>query len=195
MTHLVAPFRAATSDDAVHMAELVNMAGDGLPLHLWAKSAAPGQTGWDVGLDRARRGLGGFAYHNTVVREEVGRIAACLIGYPRGAAPQPSAEEVPAALVPLSELGDRVPTTWYINILATYPEYRRRGFAAELVRIAEERARDSACDGISLIVSDANVGARRFYERNGFVERETRPIVKDGWAHSGQDWILLVKPL
>ena len=49
------PFRRAAIEDAPILAELVNYAGDGLPLHLWSKMAAPGESAWDVGRRRAAR--------------------------------------------------------------------------------------------------------------------------------------------
>ena len=45
--------RAARPDDAPALAELVNFAGEGLPLYLWGKMAEAGQTAWDVGRIRA----------------------------------------------------------------------------------------------------------------------------------------------
>ena len=196
MIELAAPFRRATSEDAEQMAELVNIAGDGLPLYLWAKYAKPGQAAWDVGLERARRGSGGFAYKNTVVREEDGKVAACLIGYPlRGDMLEPPDPDTPAMLVPLLELENLVPETWYVNVLAAYPDYRGKGFGSELMTIAERIAIEASCIGMSLIVSDSNTGARRLYERLGYRERDTRPITKEGWDYPGRIWILLAKDL
>jgi GNAT superfamily N-acetyltransferase len=178
------------------MAELVNIAGDGLSLYMWAKLADAGEPPCDVGVKRARRGIGGFAYRNTVVREEGGKIAACLIGHPlRSSATASNHEDVPAMLVPLLELENIVPGTWYINVLATFPEYRGRGFGSELLLLAEELADETRCTGLSLIVSDANIGARRLYERHGYVERATRSIVKEDWEHPGRNWLLLSKDL
>ena len=193
MTRLTPPFRRATSHDAVHMAELVNFAGEGLPVYAWGKLARPGQSAWDVGRERARNGIGGFAYQNTVVREEQGKVAACLIGYPLVSSPKLPGEEVLAPLVPLQELQDMVPMTWYLNTLATYPEHRGKGFGTQLLRIAETLARDSQNERISLITFDTNAGARRLYERTGYVEQATRPIAKGDWDHPGQNWVLLVK--
>lgn len=51
------------------MAELVDIAGDGLPRHIWATFARAGQAAMGVGVERARNGLGGFAFRNTLVRE------------------------------------------------------------------------------------------------------------------------------
>lgn len=175
------------------MAELVNIAGDGLPLYLWAETARPGQSAWDVGRERARRGTGGFAYRNTVIREKDGKIAACLIGYPLADSPEPVDEDVPAMLVPLLELEGIVPGTWYVNVLAAYPEYRGQGLGTELLAIAETLAKDAKCRGLSLIVSDSNTGARRLYERHGYAEFATRPIIKEDWQHTGENWVLLSK--
>ena len=53
MPKLEPPFRAATPADAFALAELVNYAGDGLPLYLWGKLAGADETAWDVGRRRA----------------------------------------------------------------------------------------------------------------------------------------------
>jgi ribosomal protein S18 acetylase RimI-like enzyme len=59
--------------------------------------------------------------------------------------------------------------------------------------VAERIAIDAGCSGLSIIVSDANAGARRLYERAGYAEVAERPMVKDGWTNPGQNWVLLVK--
>jgi ribosomal protein S18 acetylase RimI-like enzyme len=189
---LTAPYRRATSEDAPKMAELVNIASHGLAQYLWGKLAGAGESPWDVGLKRARRGIGGFAYRNTVVREAEGRIAACLVSYPLRDAPQ-LYDQVPIMLAPMFELENIVPGTWFVNVLATYAEHRGKGYGTELLHIAEVLAHDAQCGGMSLILSDANAEARRLYERHGYGEHATRPIVKEDWEHSGQNWVLLVK--
>lgn len=189
------------------MAELVNIAGDGFPLYIWAKYAKPGQSAWDVGLERARLGLGGFAYENTVVREADGQVAACLIGYPL-ANTASSTDELPAPLGPLVELGRLAPpASWFLNVLATFPAYRGRGYASALLGMAEQLAREHAArqpmdaNGrlaapvISLTTSDANAQARRLYARHGYHEVASRSILKEDWQHAGKNWLLLVKHL
>lgn len=191
---LAEPHRRATRDDAVAMAELVDMAGEGLPLYLWSKLAGPGELAWDIGRQRARREDGSFSYRNTVVREEDGRVVAALIGYPLPDAPEPiDYDDMPAMFVPLQELENLAPGTWYVNVLATYPEHRGRGYGRELLAIAETLAAAAGCSGISIIVADSNTGARRLYERSGYIERARRAIVKEAWAHPGREWVLLVK--
>jgi len=192
MKRLTAPYRRATSEDAPKMAELVNIASHGLALYLWGKQAGAGEPPWDVALKRARRGVGGFAYRNTVVREAEGKIAACLVSYPLRDAPQ-LYDQVPIMLAPMFELENIVPGTWFVNVLATYAEHRGKGYGTELLHIAEVLAHDAQCGGMSLVLSDANAEARRLYERHGYGEHATRPIVKEDWEHSGQNWVLLVK--
>ena len=48
---------------------------------------------------------------------------------------------------------------------------------------------------MSVIVSDANPGARRLYERCGYRKAATRAMVKEGWDGEGANWMLLTKSL
>lgn len=191
---LVPPHRPARVSDALALAELVNMAGEGLPLYVWSGMAAPGQGPWEVGQERARRDEGGFSYRNAIVREEDRRVVAGLIGYPLEASPGPvDYRQLPPMFVPLQQLEDLAPDTWYVNVLATYPEYRSRGFGRELLSIAGSLATSCGKSGLSLIVADSNAGAVRLYRRLGFTERARRPMVKEGWQSPGSEWLLLVR--
>ena len=100
MVELDMPYRYATPGDARRMAELVNFAGDGMPLYLWTNMAAAGESPWEIGQQRAQRDSGSFSYRNTVVREEDGQVAAALIGYPLATDPEPvNYDELPAMFV------------------------------------------------------------------------------------------------
>ncbi len=130
------------------------------------------------------------------MREENNDVIACLIGYPLEDEPVPvDYENMPAMFVPLQQLEDEVPGTWYVNVLATYPAFRGRGYGAELLAIAEQMAHDSNIKGMSVIVSDANTGARRLYEKCGYREQATRPMVKNDWQNDGSNWVLLTKKI
>lgn len=189
-----AELRPAVKDDAFALAELINFAGEGLPHYLWEEIAGPGETAWEVGSQRARRMDGGFSYRNATVAVDAGSVAAMLLGYPLPAESEPvDFSQMPALFVPLQELENLAPGTWYINVLAVYPEHRRRGLGTRLLALAEEKARETGCAGLSLIVSDANGGARRLYERRGYRENASRPMVKADWDNPGQNWVLMVK--
>jgi ribosomal protein S18 acetylase RimI-like enzyme len=187
------PFRRATIQDARVLAELVNEAGEGLPVYLWTQMAAPGEDPWEVGRKRAEREIGSFSYRNAIVLEQEGQVLACVIGYGLPDEPEPIPEDMPAMFVPLQELENLAPRTWYVNVLATSPAQRRRGHGSALLAIAERVAVEAGCSGMSIIVSDANTGARRLYQRLGYQEMAERPMVKDAWENPGQNWVLLVK--
>ena len=187
--------RPASRDDAEDMARLVNIAGEGLPLYLWQKMAEPGESPWQVGRNRAMRDEGGFSWRNSHVIGSAGRIVAGLVGYLLNTPAEPSDyASMPPLFVPLQQLEDEVPGTWYVNVLATLPEYRGQGLGSRLLALADELAEKEGASGLSIIVSNANTGAARLYERHGYGERDRRPMVKEGWSNPGTEWVLLAKP-
>ena len=195
MIDLQPPYRQATPDDARPMTELINFAGEGMPVYLWTRIAEGGESPWEIGRQRARRETGSFSYLNTVVRQDGDDVVAALIGYPLADTPDPvDYDEMPKMFVPLQELEDLAAGTWYVNVLASYPESRGKGYGTELLEIAEQLAKDTGRTGMSIIVSEANDGARRLYERCGYTETARRPMVKDDWENRGENWILLEKP-
>jgi ribosomal protein S18 acetylase RimI-like enzyme len=185
------PFRPATREDARVLAELVNHAGEGMPLYLWEKLAGAGESAWDVGRARAGREQGSFSYRNAAIIEYRGEPAGCLIGYAIAQTPEPIGPDMPKMFRPLQELENLAPATWYVNVLAVLPAFRNLGLGTELLRLAERTGRELGTRGMSLIVADANTGARRLYERNGYRESATRPMVKEGWVSEGENWVLL----
>lgn len=188
------PFRQATIEDAAMLAELVNYAGEGMPLYLWGKMAGPGEDAWQIGRRRAAREEGSFSYRNAMVIEHEGACAGCLIGYRIPDVPEPIAADMPPMFVPLQELENLAPGTWYVNVLAVQPQYRGRGLGTQLLALADAVADRQGSRGLSVIVAGANSGARRLYKRCGYSEQATRPIVKEGWETKSAHWVLLTKP-
>jgi len=196
MTHSAITLRAATPEDAHALAVLINFAGEGLPHYLWTSMAQPGEDPWEVGRSRALRDEGGFSYRNSVIAEVGGDMAGCLIGYALAKEPERTdLSKIPPMFVPLQELEDLAPNTWYINVVAVYPEFRGQGVGTRLLDRAEQAARESRSAGVSLIVADANVGARGLYARTGYREIATKPIVKEQWLTEAQNWVLMIKIL
>ena len=184
-------FRPARIDDAAVLAELVNYAGEGLPLYLWGKLASVGETAWDVGRLRAARETGSFSYRNATIIDHADSVAGCLIGYTIPEVVEPVPADMPAMFVPLQELENLAPGTWYVNVLAVLPPYRSRGLGTEMLQLAENLGREKSCRGMSVIVSNANHGARQLYKRLGYAETAQRPMVKEGWINDGTEWVLL----
>ena len=193
MIALVPPFRQATAQDAGALADLVEFASEGLALQVWSKIAGPGGDAWAIGRERARRETGSFSYRNAVLAEAGGGVAAGLIGYPLPEQPVAIAPEMPLMFVPLQELENLGAGSWYVNVLAAYPEQRGRGLGTALLTLAERIAAAQGKSRLSIIVSDANTGARRLYERCGYRQAGQRAMRKEGWINPGTNWLLLLK--
>lgn len=193
MTNLHLPLRPGRIEDAPVLAELVNHAGEGMPLYLWQKMAEPDQSAWDVGVARAARTEGAFSYRNAIMIERDGAAAGCLIGYEIPADPNPVPNDMPAMFRPLQELENLAPDSWYVNVLAVLPDHRGTGLGTRLLDAAERIGLAAGRRGMSVIVSDANPGARRLYETCSYRLKATRPMVKDDWVNKGSAWELLIK--
>jgi ribosomal protein S18 acetylase RimI-like enzyme len=195
MIELKPPLRWATPGDAPAMADFVHFASEGLALYLWTKMAGPDGDPWSTGRERASRGTGGFSYRNAIVVEQDGQVVAGLIGYALPDHSESIDDAMPAMFVPLQELENLAPGTWYVNVLAAYPEHRGRGYGGALLAVADRLAADLGNRGLSIIVADTNTAARKLYERCGYREAGKRKMVKEDWQHPGADWVLLTKPL
>jgi ribosomal protein S18 acetylase RimI-like enzyme len=183
--------RPARAEDAADLARLADLAGEGLPAYLWAKLAEPGEDAFAVGARRVARDEGSFSWRNAVVAEIGGAVAGLLVTYRVGDAPEPL-DDLPPIARPLQELENRALGTHYVNILAVYPGFRRRGIACLL--LAEADARGADARGVSLIVADRNAPARRLYAACGFREVAEAPMVKENWRSDSDTWVLMVKP-
>jgi GNAT superfamily N-acetyltransferase len=189
-------FRPARKADAASLAVLVDIAGEGGPNYMWSTLAAPGQSTLEVGRERARREEGGFSYRNAIVAEIGGEIAATLVGYRLDDPYDLGGLDEPHELVrPLVRLEARAAGSWYVNVLATFPEYRRQGIGSRLLEIAEERARAEGAPALSVIVGGWNEAAARLYANAGYSALAREPaILFPGCPHRG-DWVLMVRPL
>jgi ribosomal protein S18 acetylase RimI-like enzyme len=189
-------FRPARKSDAAALAILIDIAGEGLPAFLWSQMRSPGQSVLEVGRVRAARAEGGFSYRNATVAEVDGEVAACLIDYrlddPYDAGPL---DALPDFVRPLVMLEAKAPGSWYVNALATFPEFRGQGIGARLLALAEERGLTHKATSISVIVASENAGAMRLYARTGYRDIARAGVVTyPGCAHGG-DWVLMVKPI
>jgi len=62
------------------------------------------------------------------------------------------------------------PRGGFIYDLMVYEPFRRRGYAEEAIRLAEQVAREKGADKISLHVFGSNIGARKLYTKLGYSE-------------------------
>lgn len=191
---MILRLRPATKDDAMALAQLINIAGEGFGMYLWSLAAAPGEDPLEVGKRRALREEGGFSYRHATIAELDGRTAGLLLGY-RLADPYDTGDLAALSdlVRPLVELEAQAPGSWYVNALATFPEYRSKGVGSMLLAEAERLARETKCRELSIIVADQNAGAKRLYERTGYRAVVRRPLTPfPACPHTG-DWVLMTK--
>ncbi len=189
MTMLESPLRFADESDAFVLAELVNYAGDGLPLELWRTLAGPQGDPWALG--RTRHGERAARGQWVVVDE--GTVVAALEGYPTPVSDDFDGHDVPSILEPMIALRAKVPNHFFIDNLAAYPRARGRGLGARLVRYAESVAAEQGLDGVAIALADQNHGALRLYDRLGYREEARVEMEKGGWESPSTHWVLLVK--
>jgi ribosomal protein S18 acetylase RimI-like enzyme len=193
---LTATIRPARKSDAAALAILVDIAGEGMPSYMWSRMREPGQSAFEVGRARAARDGGAFSCRNAQVAEVDGEVAACLVDYGLDD-PYDTGDlgKLPDVVRPLVVLEAKAPGSWYVNVLATFPEFRGQGIGARLLALAEERGRAQGAKSASIIVASENTGAMRLYARTGYAEVARAPVVEfPGCAHGG-DWVLMVKPI
>lgn len=176
--------RSATRADARFIAQLGDMAGEGLPSHLWAQTVRPGETSLDIGTARAARDMGAFSWTNTRIALSHGAPVGAILDYDIDT---PEVWDAPALLAPLLALEMRAAHTRYINILAVIPQSRNKGVASLLLAdVAARTDRD-----VTLIVASENRVARGLYIAKGFDEIAREPMGPGGPPGLRGDWILM----
>ena len=188
--------RKAAPADGPLLAELLDAAGEGLPLYLWSLMAGPGEDSMLVGARRAAGSEGGFSHRHAHVAMVDERPAGMLLGY---RLPDPydtsGLADAPPVVRPLLELEARVPGSWYVNAVAALPHFRGRGVGTFLMNIAEFLARAAGASTTSLIVAEDNAGALRLYQRLGYEALDRRAVQPFPGCHHAGDWVLMRKPL
>ena len=149
-----------------------------------------------MGRERAAREEGGFSYRNAILAEIDGEIAACLVGY-RLDDPYDlgDLDALPELVRPLVKLEAQAPGSWYVNVLATFPEFRRRGIAAKAARPRRDKGREAGAPSLSVIVAGENERAMRLYASAGYGPLASEPVFMFPGCPHGGDWLLMVKSL
>ncbi len=176
------------------MTVLVDLAAEGMAVYAWTQSAGAGHSPLEIGYQRALREEGGFSYRNTLIGEVDGRVAGMLVSY-RLEDEEVGRDDMPPIFAPLADLEELVAGWWYLNVVAVFPQFRRRGLASAFLDHADSFAQETGAPGAALIAASGNAPALALYERNGYGEAARRPMVSYPGGPEGQDWLLLTKPL
>jgi ribosomal protein S18 acetylase RimI-like enzyme len=186
--------RKAAKGDCRAIAELALVAGAGIPAYFWEQSRQAGQEIVDIGAQNAASDTENFSYRNVHLALVEHHIAGMLLSYrlPE-AGDTEELEEFPEFIRPLIELEQCVPGSFYINMLATYPEYRNQAVGTTLMTVADKLAAEAGCTLISVEVFEQNEGALRLYQRLGYLTAEKRPVIPHPCHPYGGEIVLLTK--
>lgn len=188
--------RQAEAADAEYLAELINLAGEGVPNWLWTQACFEGQTPLQIGIERARRTSGGFSYTNALVVAPNETPIGMVLSYPITEAPTDDPADLPAPIAPYVELEKQSVGTWYINALAVFEDCQNQGLGSQLLAAAEDEARANRFIRMSIQVYEQNTGAVRLYERLGYQRVASEPVrLHPAPPYYTGDVLLLIKDL
>lgn len=191
-------YRPAQRAEARELAELINIAGEGIPAVLWTDTARGARDPLDVGAHKAAREQANFSYRNARVAAAGGRVAGMVLAY---RLPEPTFEdtaalaELPDLVRPMVELEHEVAGSYYVNALAVREGFRGRGIGTRLLRLLTPLARQAGCGSMSVGVFSENAGALRLYRREGFEVVAQRPIVAHPSYTRTDRTLMLIKPV
>lgn len=184
--------REAELGDCLAIAELAQLAGEGIPGVLWAESQLPGEPLEQTGARSAALEESNFSYRNAHLACLGSEVAGMLLGYrlPAAAANRERPQDFPDFIRPMIELEQCVPESYYVNMLATYPRYQGRGVGTRLMHETDRLARATGASLISILVFGHNAGALRLYRRLGFDLVERRPMAASPVTPAGEILLL-----
>jgi ribosomal protein S18 acetylase RimI-like enzyme len=174
--------RDAVAGDAPALAEVCVMAAHGV-MELFYEGLVPGKSVADCVIERRILVPESFASlpRWRVAVDGSGTFLGALNSLPHQAlmdAPDdPLLDE--ARMRPIAgllELEAAAPESYYVNIIAVYPQYRRSGAGFALMEEAERLARLGNFRTMSLCTFGSDPALQSFYRRQGFEIRDTRPI-------------------
>ena len=182
----------ACREDCLAIAELGQIAGHNIPGHFWGDWQQPGESIAEAGARKAAREDENFSYRNTQLAWIGDAIAGMLLAYPL-----PSAEDndenpndFEEFIRPMVELEQLVPETFYINMVATYPQFRGQGVGTALMGLVDELAAAKSCGITSLQVFDYNTDAIRLYQRLGFDIIAERDMIASDYLPAGKIFLM-----
>lgn len=180
------------------IAELMNVAGEGIPLALWSGDAPGAGDPLDVGARKAARDDANFSYANAQVAVVGDRVAGMALAYRLDeptSGDSAALADIPELVRPMVELEREVGGSYYINALAVREGFRGRGIGTRLLRLLAPLARDAGCSLMSVGVFAENTDALRLYRREGFRVAAERPLIAHPCYTRTDRTLMLVKPL
>lgn len=189
--------RPAKRSDALNLAQLIDIAGEGIPSYLWQQSCEKGQMALDYGCIRAQRESGGFSYRNARVATLNNEVVGMILDYPIFNPTEQDLKELktlPEVVRPFVELEYEAGESYYINALAVYAPHRHLGIGKQLLKTAQDIAVQKGYHKLSVQVFSENHGAVALYQKMGFEVAASTPVLLHPCPpYYDQDVLLMTK--
>ena len=177
------------------------MAGHGV-MELFYEGLVPGKSVIDCVMARRILDRDSFAAFKRwrVATDASGNFLGALNGLPHKAlmdAPDdPLLDDTKMrSIAGLLELEEIPVDSYYVNIIAVYPQHRRSGAGAALMRDAERQARVQKFSRMSLCTFEEDPGLMGFYLGQGFQTQERRAIAPHPAIGMSGHFVLLTREL
>ena len=164
-------FRPGEKEDCLKMAELISIASDGV-LEYLLNDLVPEMTPVQVMSKNLEKSNSIESYKNSVVALDEDNVVGMALSFPSY---YHKITDEMRSFFPADRLGhlrqyysSRVENSWMLDALGVFENYRRRGIAEKLIRLAKERAIENGYNTLSLIVFADNTLAIPLYKRTGF---------------------------
>lgn len=164
-------YRPAEKEDSAKLAELINIASDGVVEYLF-HDLIPGMTPVQVVAHNLENDNYPHSYRSAVVAAEETDVIGMALSYPssyhkitdemRGFFPADRLENFSHFY------SSRVENSWFLDALCVIEIHRRRGIGEKLISLTKEKAVENGYSALSLIVFADNALAIPVYKRTGF---------------------------
>jgi len=164
-------YRPAEKEDSAKLAELINIASDGVVEYLF-HDLVPGMTPVQVVAYNLENDNYPHSYRSAVVAAEETDVIGIALSFPssyhkitdemRSFFPEDRLEHLSRFF------SSRIENSWFLDALCVIESHRRSGIGEKLISLTKERAVENGYNALSLIVFADNALAIPVYERTGF---------------------------
>ena len=197
LTTMASPvsIRTARATDASDLAILEDIASFGLASWHWYGGVIDGkaQTAYEHGRQRALDESSETNFRNALLAEIGGSIAGTSISYFIDCGTDYDPSQAPSEYIALFlELRRSLVNAWYIDTLAVFSDYRRRGVARMLLEAELRRGRAANAGTYALIAEDSNKNAMTLYNSAGFEIADKREFTAPDVLQSETKFLFLM---
>jgi ribosomal protein S18 acetylase RimI-like enzyme len=164
-------YRPADKKDSARLAELINIASDGVVEYLF-HDLIPGMTPVQVVAHNLENDNYPHSYKSAIVATNENDVVGMALSYPSS---YHKITDEMRAFFPAERLAHfedfysaRVENSLFLDALGVDVSHRRQGIGTRLVELTKEKARENGCEQLSLIVFADNAPALVLYKMLGF---------------------------